>query len=196
MAPDSGGAERHPDALAPVIPLFGGGGTNEWDRTWIADPAVRDVGPEAEEAEKAVLRKLRARPLSVSEARRILRERELDDAGADDIVARLVRHGYLDDHRLAEQLAQAAVTRKGQGRRAVALALSARGIDREAVDAAIALLPDDEDERALDVARSRAHRVGDDPQAALRRLVGQLTRRGFSASVAMSAARTALDERR
>jgi regulatory protein len=33
-----------------------------------------------------------------------------------------------------------------------------------------------------------------DPQAALRRLVGQLTRRGYPSHIAMTAARQALDE--
>lgn len=178
-------ASRAPRAAAPA------------DATASAErDTALDAAATVQAAESTLLRKLRTRQLSVSEARRVLREHDVDEAASEEIVERMIRHGYLDDARLAEQLSYAAVTRKGQGRRAIAQALTARGIARDAADAAVAELPDDDDERALEVARARAHRVGADRDAALRRLVGQLTRRGFSSSVAMTAARTALDERR
>lgn len=205
MSMDHGGEERSADALAPVIPLFGSSvadaparerPSSEWDITWTGDASAIDADAEVEAAEAALLRKLRTRQLSVAEARRMLREHEIADDAAEVVLARLERLGYLDDRRLADQLAHAALNRKGQGRRAVALALTTRGIGRDVADAALDELPDDETERALEFARSRAHRVGDDRDTALRRLVGQLTRRGFSSSVAMTAARTALEERR
>ena len=62
-------------------------------------------------------------------------------------------------------------------------------------DAALAELPDDDAERALEFARSKAGSLRSlERDVALRRLAGQLARRGYGGSVALNAARTALDE--
>ncbi|MCG7413991.1 MULTISPECIES: regulatory protein RecX [Microbacterium] len=211
------------DDLAPVIPLFGGAASaapaergaapaDSWHTTWTApvdrgaDPAARadadaaaqDAAPDVAEiaaaAEAALLRRLRTRSLSIREARAVLRERELDEASVDALVERFVGNGYLDDARLAEQLIHSGVERKGQGRLMLSQALGKRGIPREVIDAALAELPDDEAERALAFARQKARSLqGLDRDTALRRLSGQLARRGYG-SVALSAARQALDE--
>jgi regulatory protein len=164
------------------------------------DPADADgaAATEAVEAAEArLLRALRSRSLSVSEVRSRLRQDGVDAADVDAIVDRLERLGALDDAALAEQLVHVGTTRKNQGRRAIAQALSARGIARDVVDAALAELPDDDEERALEFARGKAQSlVRYDEDTALRRLVGQLGRRGFGGSLAMSAARRALEEAR
>lgn len=148
-----------------------------------------------ERAEKALLKKLRTRSLSVSEARKVLLQHAVDAADADALIAEFERVGYLDDADLAAQVMYAAVERKGQGRRVIAQTLQGRGIPRDVVDAALAELPDDDAERALEFARQKARSMGSlDRDAALRRLHGQLARRGFPGSVAMTAARTALEE--
>lgn len=204
-----------PDELAPVIPLFGGRGdvrsaesarpatqssSSPWHATWIDDgapaaSAARDDGDEAIAAvERMLLRRLRTRSLSIREARAVLTSEGLDAGAADTVEQRFVALGYLDDHALAEQLIDKALSRKAQGRQAVAQVLAQRGIPREVADEALAQLPADEAERALEFARSKAPMLADlDRDAALRRLAGQLARRGFGSS-ALSAARTALDE--
>lgn len=161
-----------------------------------ASSAVEERRDAADRAERILLRKLRTRSLSLREARSVLTEAELDLADAEDIVERFVGLGYLDDLALAEQLIEKATSRKAQGRQAVAQTLSQRGIPREVIDEALAELPDDEEERALDFARSKARGMEDlERDVALRRLYGQLARRGYGA-VAFSAARRALDELR
>ncbi|MDQ1083515.1 MULTISPECIES: regulatory protein RecX [Microbacterium] len=149
-----------------------------------------------EQAEAVLLRKLRSRSLSLSEARGVLRGIEgVDDVIVEEIIDRFVDLGYLDDATVAEQLAMSAVEKKGEGRRAVAETLRKRGIPRDIADAALAALPDDDADRALDFARSKVRGVvGADFDTALRRLAGQLGRRGYPSSVALTAARTALDE--
>ncbi|WP_248175145.1 MULTISPECIES: regulatory protein RecX [unclassified Microbacterium] len=149
----------------------------------------------ADDAERMLLRKLRTRSLSLREARAALRDHDLDDAEREEIVERFVSLGYLDDLALAEQLIDKATSRKAQGRQAIAQTLSQRSIPREVIDEALEALPDDEAERALEFARSKAAGFdGVERDAALRRLAGQLARRGYGA-VALSAARQALDER-
>ncbi|MDR6165822.1 SOS response regulatory protein OraA/RecX [Microbacterium paludicola] len=146
-------------------------------------------------AERALLKRLRGRSLSVREAGDVLREADLADAEAEAVIAAFLDNGYLDDSRLAEQLLDGALGRKAQGATAIAQTLSRRGLDREVIDIAMASLPDDEAERALDFARQRARGMSDlDHDVALRRLHGQLARRGFRGSVALDAARQALSE--
>jgi regulatory protein len=150
-----------------------------------------------EAAEASLTKALRRRSLSESEAHgRLLRE-EVPRAAADEIVERFVNLGYIDDTALAEQIVHTGTTRKNQGRRAIAQALHARGISREVVEIALESLPDDDEIRALEYARGKANsllRVDD--ETALRRLTGQLARRGFGGSLAMSAAKQALAEAR
>ncbi|WP_309069645.1 regulatory protein RecX [Microbacterium sp.] len=162
-----------------------------------ADAAEPDTDERREQAEARLVKALRRRSLSVSEARAKLREDQLDADDIDEIVERLVRLGALDDAALADQLVYAGVERKNQGRRAIAQSLSARGIDRAVIDQALAELPDDDFERALEYARGKAAsllRFDDD--TALRRLSGQLARRGYGGGLALSAARAALEEAR
>ncbi|MFI8633477.1 regulatory protein RecX [Microbacterium sp. NPDC077663] len=187
----------------------------QWHATWIgersesertaaraAHPATGNVpivvpaedDDTAALAERVLLRKLRTRSLSVREARSVLREHDLDEVTSDGIIDRFVSLGYLDDAALAEQLIDKATSRNAQGRQAIAQTLGQRGIPREVVDDALAALPDDETERALEFARSKARGLADvERDAAVRRLAGQLARRGYGA-VALSVARQALDE--
>ncbi len=157
--------------------------------------APESAAEQRERGEAALLKKLRGKGLSVSEARAHLRGTDVDREVVDEIVEHFASLGYLDDAVLAEQLVYQSISRKNQGRRAIAQTLQARGIDRETVEAALADLPDDDADRALDFARSKAPAMAKlDPDVALRRLVGQLGRRGFPGNVAMTAAKTALGE--
>lgn len=195
------------DRLAPVTPLFGAQpDAAAWRPAWRSDAHVEsgtpgDAEPDADvvaDAERALLRRLRTRQLSVSEARTfLLTGAALERPEADALIEDFLRRGYLDDTALAEQLIHAATQRKGQGRRAIAQALSARGIPREVSVAAFEELPDDDAERALEFARTKARQLGRyDDDTALRRLMGQLARRGYPGSVAATAARAALAENR
>ena len=206
----------HPgdDDLAPIIPLFGGarGAGPSADSAGPVPPrvgvrlsgasedgAVTEVEPDAEEirrrAEEVLVRKLRAKQLSVSEARSVLRENDLDRDAIEDVLDEFQRRSYLDDRTLASLLVTSGSERKGQGRIALARSLAQRGIPRDIIDDALEELPDDDAERALEFARSKAAGMSRlDFDTALRRLHGQLARRGYGGSVAMGAARTALSE--
>lgn len=145
--------------------------------------------------EESLLRKLRSKSLSIAEARLVLRGHDLDAAQVDDVIDDFCRRRYLDDAILADALVTSGVERKGQGRVALSRALSQRGIPRDVIDAALDELPDDDAERALDFARTKARSMGRlDNETAVRRLVGQLSRRGYNGAVAMNAAKAALRE--
>ncbi|MCR2794401.1 RecX family transcriptional regulator [Microbacterium sp. zg.Y625] len=180
------------------------GDVAQWRSTWDAglDPVLAEETDEERAdrvaaAERVLLKKLRARQLSVAEARAAAVERELLPDEVETLLASFERLGYLDDARLAEQLIHAGTQRKGQGQRAIAQTLSSRGIPRDVAEEALAEQPDDEAERALEFARTKARQLESvDQETAMRRLMGQLSRRGYAGSVAASAARTALAESR
>jgi regulatory protein len=188
-------SERHParggaGAPAPKLRVLPPDADVSDTEDEIPDPEkVREAGSES------LVRKLRARSLSISEARQVLRGHHLDAAQIDDVIDDFCRRGYLDDAMLANQLVESGTQRKGQGRVALSRALAQRGIPRDVVDAALDELPDDDAERALDFARTKARSLSRlDGDTALRRLMGQLARRGYGGSVAMTAAKTALAE--
>lgn len=210
--------ERHgggPDELAPVIPLFGartdersaerelGGEHPAWgERPTRSESRERQAPSERRErrtpsAEEVLLRKLRTRSLSVSEARAALRTADVDSLEVDEIVHDFIDRGYLDDRALADQLVLSGSERKAQGRKAIALVLAKRGVPRDIADEALADLPDDDAERALEFAQTKARQLDRfDRETAVRRLVGQLARRGYSGSSALEAARSAIDDHR
>ena len=200
---------RRDGRLAPVIPIFGDrpaqdpsspGGHDEYDAYVDEyDEYDDDDGYDAcsaierEIAERNLLKRLRTRQLSEKEAREVVAERSLDPEQVDAVIAAFRSRGYLHDGRLAEQLIHIGVERKGQGRRAISLTLAQRGIPREVADAALSALADDDAERALEYARHKAATMrGLDRDVAVRRLAGQLARRGYPG--ALETARRALDE--
>lgn len=214
---DRGGRRGAADSRPDVVPdgSVPAAAAPAWHPTWTAETAGAgrdantDATAEAEAdadgeadtrtrrdlAEKALLKRLRTRSLSISEARGMLREHDLDDASIDTVIDSLTGYGYLDDAALAEQLVHVGVDRKGQGRQLIAQSLSRRGVPRDIAEAALRALPDDDLERALEYARSKARSLRSlDRDTALRRLTGQLARRGYSGSLALNAARTALEE--
>lgn len=161
------------------------------------EPDETDSEEIAHRAEQRLVRALGSRGLSEREARDRLRRDGVESELAEDIIDRLLRVGAIDDDMLAEQLVYQATTRKNQGRKAVAQTLAKRGLSRDAIDRAIETLPDDDAERALEFARTKAGSLARlDHDTALRRLVGQLSRRGFGGAMAMRVATQALDEAR
>lgn len=158
---------------------------------------VDAVDPEqrVKTATDRLLRKLGSRGLSVSEATDVLLSDGVPRDEASTVIADLEDRGWLSDELLAEQLVHAALTRNKDGRRGIAQKLAKRGIARDVADAALAELPDDDAERALEFARTKARSMGGlDRDTAIRRLSGQLARRGYPGYVSLTAARAALDE--
>lgn len=150
-----------------------------------------------DQARTDLTRSLGRRGLSVAEARARLRTHGLVDDEAVDVIDEFTQRGWLDDSVLAEQLVHSAVTRKDMGTRAVRQLLVKRLIDRQVVDAVIAELPDDDEERAREFAATKARALTRyDDETATRRLMGMLARRGFGGSVAGKVARAALAEAR
>jgi len=203
-----GGSVRRASDLVSVSEQFGGDprfGADEGaspvddDDEELADeePEEDDAEEIARRAEQRLVRALGSRGLSERESRDRLRRDGVESDLVEDIIDRLLRIGAIDDDVLAEQLVYQATSRKNQGRKAAAQSLAKRGLARDVIDRALESLPDDDAERALEFARTKARSLARlDHDTALRRLVGQLSRRGFGGSMAMRVANQALEEAR
>jgi regulatory protein len=136
---------------------------------------------------------LAVRPRSRRELERRLLAASFDRSEVDDVLTRLERVGLVDDEAFARQMAEYQYGSRRAGRRAVTGALMQKGIAPDVIAQVIDDAPDDEDDRALALASSRAVRMGSlEPVKAFSRLTGLLVRRGYSHEVARRAARAAL----
>lgn len=160
------------------------------------------TGPDQREAAReACLRALASRPRSRAELRRRLVDAGHDGGVVDGVLDRLTEAGLVDDAAFASQWVR---SRHGGGagrsRRVLARELGQKGVDAEHVAGALEQVDDaSERERALELARKAARRVAVPTDragrsAVVRRLVGQLARRGYPTSVALSVVAEALGE--
>ena len=158
--------------------------------------AAEPEGLEAQRrrAENVSLHALSRRGVSSSEMTRLLRDRDLDESVVADEVARLEGVGLLDDAQLARDLVEQKQRRKGLGRGAVSAELRQRGLDGDAVTAALDDIDDDDEQaRADEWARKRASSLrGLDRETAERRLHGYLQRRGYRSETVRRAIERAL----
>lgn len=100
---------------------------------------------------------------------------------AERVLDRLEQAGLLNDAALARSLAQERLRGGGMGKRRLRGELLKRGVNREAVDAAVEAAADGEEaESCLALARRKAAAYRSVPsETARRRLAGFLARRGF-----------------
>jgi regulatory protein len=136
---------------------------------------------------------LAVRPRSRRELERRLLQARFQPDEVRDVLGRLEGVGLVDDRAFARQYAEQRFGSRREGRRAVVSGLRAAGIPSELAEAAADAAPDEEEERADELARARAGRsTGVDAPKAFARLTSLLVRRGYSAEIARGAARRAL----
>lgn len=112
---------------------------------------------------------------------------ETDEVAAE--LDRLQAVGLVDDARFAADFVEHALDRRLEGRRSIASGLAAKGLDRGLIREALEAAGGDDEERLERLARARAGRLGGlAPEAAYRRLVSFLVRRGHDASAARTVA--------
>jgi regulatory protein len=116
-----------------------------------------------------------------------------DRLDVEEELARLEAVGLVDDERFADEFVEHAVGRRLEGRRSVTSSLVAKGIDRDTIERTLEGVGTDDETRAVELAKLRAGRLRSvPPDAAYRRLVSFLARRGYDGGVARRAARLAL----
>jgi regulatory protein len=147
-------------------------------------------------AKDRALRLLGARARSREELRRRLTQAGFEGEAIDQALSDLEAAGLIDDERFARELARYELGRRSVGRRAAVASLRRKGVGPDLAERVVEdLAPDDEEGRAVEVARHRLTRLsGLAEDVAYRRLVGFLQRRGYDARVAHAACKRALAE--
>jgi regulatory protein len=139
------------------------------------------------------LRLLAVRPRTRRELQTRLVRAGFDPQEVASELDRLEEVGLVDDARFAAEFAEHALDRRLEGRRAVAAGLAARGVDRRLIEEAMQTASGDDGHRLARLAQARAGRLATlPPEAAYRRLVSFLVRRGHEPSAARAAAARAL----
>jgi regulatory protein len=137
---------------------------------------------------------LAVRPRSHRELRDRLLRAGFEATEIDDELARLEEVGLIDDERFARALAEHETAVRRSGSRALVGALRSKGIAPETVAELVTEHGEGDEERALELARSRAARMTSlAPEKAFGRLVGLLARRGYDPGLCRRAARVALE---
>ena len=167
---------------------------------------VEDIVEDAEESvaaldldalEQTLLRKLHTHDMSVYEVMTWLRSKDAAEGDAAELVAKFERLNYLNDERLARELVSRLSERKGKSKSVIARELRQRGISSSAVDEALEAIDDDDElSKATELALQRVRQFSKlDDATAERRLVGFLSRRGYSGQTVREACREALASR-
>jgi regulatory protein len=142
-----------------------------------------------------VLRKLTAAPRSRAQLADDLAARAVPADVATAVLDRFTEVGLVDDAAFAETWVRSRQATRGLSRRALRQELRAKGVDDEIVSEAVEAVDDEtelETARALVARRVRSTR-GLPEETRVRRLVGQLARKGYPGGLAMRVVREALD---
>jgi regulatory protein len=141
---------------------------------------------ECTRAKNIAYRYLSYRPRSYSEVEKKLRDKGFGEVTIHRVLSNLIRLGYVDDEKFADQWAQSRVRLRGLGRRRIEQELRDKGVDRETARRALeeVLTADLEIETARSVAERKLLTMRTlDRETRRRRLAGFLERKGFSFDV-------------
>jgi len=145
-----------------------------------------DNDKECTRAKNIAYRYISYRPRSYAEVEKKLRGQGFGDVIVHAVLSNLIRLGYIDDEKFADQWAQSRVRLRGLGRRRIEQELRAKGVDRETARRALAdvLTADLEIETARRAAERKLTTMRTlDRETRRRRLAGFLERKGFSFAV-------------
>ena len=151
--------------------------------------SLADAGPDADPesvARAILLRRLTMAPRTLAELRSDLRDRGVPEPVAERVLARFVEVGLINDAEYARMWVSSRHRSKGEARSVMRQQLRRKGVADHLVDEALAAVSDDDEwARARALVETKLASIGRlDHQARMRRLVGMLQRRGYSAGVA------------
>jgi regulatory protein len=155
---------------------------------------VDEADPESV-ARLVCLRLLTAAPRTRAQLADALRRRGVPDDAAESVLSRFTEVGLIDDATFAKAWVESRHYGRGLGRRALAAELGRRGVDRGDIDSAVEQLSA-ETERATALAlveRRLANTTGPSEAARIKKLVGMLARKGYSAGLAYSVVKEAIE---
>ncbi len=150
----------------------------------LSDARRRKIEAEGQRLDttEAALRLLAMQPRSEKDLRDRLKRRSFRTVAIDAAIARMRELGYLDDAAFARSWVEARQASTPRSRRALAFELGRKGVDRDAVDEAVAPLSDPD--AAYDAAQRRLRSLRNLDRATFTRRLGSfLASRGFGYGV-------------
>jgi regulatory protein len=147
--------------------------------------------------ENSLLKKLNSQDMSVFEVQQWLAGKDAPEADAAELIAKCERLNYLNDERLAHELVSRLSERKGKSKSVISRELRQRGISTAVIETALEAIDDEEElHKATELALQRVRQFSRfDDATAERRLVGFLSRRGYSGHIVREACKEALASR-
>jgi regulatory protein len=151
--------------------------------------SLKSVDSIEEEVRQALLKLIERSSKSSGALRKLLAEKDFPAQVIDQMIDRFIEVGLIDDHALAKDFTELAVSRKAKAKSVIARELRAKSFPQEAIDAAIADIDvESELEAAKKLAESRIRQLMKlDPEVRTRRLSSFLMRKGYSSSVVWAA---------
>lgn len=148
------------------------------------------------QARDVALRALSVRDRTHSELAALLARRGTAGPVIDQVLTRLADLGLVDDLRFATTWVESRQRTRHLAASALAAELRRRGVPAEIAEQALATInPDDTEQAALTLARSRIARCRSlAPAVVTRRVAAQLARRGYGSEVCLRVVRAALAE--
>jgi regulatory protein len=161
---------------------------------WAVAAAAEDT--DADRAREICLRLLAGRPCTRKELASALRRRGIPAEVAEEVLERYGEVGMVDDRAFARAWVTSRHHGKGLAGRALAGELRRKGVEADAIGAALDEIGGDVQARTARemVDRKLRRDRGGPPDATLRRLVGMLARKGYPPALAFRVVRDALAE--
>lgn len=158
---------------------------------------VEALGPEADPeavGRKILLDQLTGQARSRAELATKLARKQVPHEMAERLLDRFEEVGLVDDAAFARDWVQSRQTGRGLARRALAVELQRKGVEKEVIADAVATIdPGDEVESARDLVRRKLRSFERfDRPTQVRRLTGMLARKGYPSSVVFSVVREEL----
>ncbi len=149
-----------------------------------------------EQARAICLRLLTGTPRTRKQLAQALRQRDIPDDVAEEVLSRFEDVGLINDAAFAEAWVESRHHSRGLARRALARELRTKGVDSALIDEAVGQLDLEQEERTARelVERKLRSTRGLDRDKRIRRLAAMLARKGYSEGVALWAVRRALEE--
>ncbi|WEV25009.1 recombination regulator RecX [Streptomyces sp. 71268] len=149
-----------------------------------------------ERARAICLRLLTGTPRTRKQLAQALRQRDIPDDVAEEVLSRFEDVGLINDAAFAEAWVESRHHSRGLARRALARELRTKGVDPALIDEAVGQLDLEQEERTARelVERKLRSTRGLDRDKRIRRLAAMLARKGYSEGVALRAVRRALEE--
>jgi regulatory protein len=162
----------------------------------LADPEGREADADpVEVAKKIVLQQLSVSAKSRHQLAQVLARRAVPSEAAEEALDRYTELGYIDDAVFARSWVESRQRARGLAGSVLRRELRDKGIDAEIIDAVLLECVDPDAERASAAAlvdKKLQSMRGVDPDTATRRLVGMLSRKGYSPGLAYNVVREAL----